>query len=96
MANEKKSFIIRIDAETLAAIEKWAADEFRSINSQIEWILSESLKKAKRMPRKHSYPTLQSLSPKIKKTIKNEVFLVKKYSYFEFDFYKTLIIRVVF
>lgn len=50
MAGEKKSFIIRIDAETLAAIEKWAADEFRSINGQIEWVLSDALKKAKRKP----------------------------------------------
>jgi len=52
MANEKKSFIIRIDAETLATVEKWAADEFRSINGQIEWILSEALKKAKRTNKK--------------------------------------------
>jgi hypothetical protein len=52
MATEKKSFIIRIDIETLAAVEKWAADEFRSINGQIEWILSEALKKAKRTPRR--------------------------------------------
>ena len=48
MANEKRPFIIRIDVETLSAIEKWAADEFRSTNGQIEWILSEALKKAKR------------------------------------------------
>jgi hypothetical protein len=48
MATEKKSFIIRIDVETLAAVEKWAADEFRSANGQIEWILSDALKKAKR------------------------------------------------
>jgi hypothetical protein len=52
MANEKKSFIIRIDTETLAAVEKWAADDFRSINGQIEWILSEALKKAKRTAKK--------------------------------------------
>jgi len=52
MANEKKSFIIRIDPETLAALEKWAADEFRSMNGQIEWILSEAIKKAKRMSKK--------------------------------------------
>jgi len=52
MPSEKKSFIIRIDAETLAAIEKWSADEFRSINGQIEWILSEALRKAKRNPKK--------------------------------------------
>jgi hypothetical protein len=52
MPSEKKSFIIRIDAETLAAVEKWAADEFRSTNGQIEWILVEALKKAKRIPKK--------------------------------------------
>jgi len=45
---DKKSFALRIDAETMKAIEKWAADEFRSVNGQIEWMLSESLKKAKR------------------------------------------------
>jgi len=50
MAVEKKSFVIRVDTETLAAIEKWAADEFRSMNGQIEWILNEALKKAKRNP----------------------------------------------
>ena len=49
---DKKSFALRIDAETMKAIEKWAADEFRSVNGQIEWILSESLKKAKRQPAK--------------------------------------------
>jgi len=53
MATEKKPFIIRIDAETLAAIEKWAADEFRSTNGQIEWLLSEALKKAKRTAKKN-------------------------------------------
>jgi hypothetical protein len=51
MASEKKSFIIRIEPETLAAVEKWAADEFRSTNGQIEWLLSEALKKAKRNPK---------------------------------------------
>ncbi len=46
--SEKRSFALRIDPETLKAIEKWAADEFRSVNGQIEWILNESLKKAGR------------------------------------------------
>ena len=44
----KKSFALRIDSEVYDAIEKWAADEFRSTNGQIEWILAETLKKAKR------------------------------------------------
>jgi hypothetical protein len=46
---EKKSFALRIDADTMKAIEKWAADEFRSINGQLEWMLHESLKKAGRL-----------------------------------------------
>lgn len=46
---EKKSFALRIDAETMKAIEKWAADEFRSVNGQIEWMLNDGLKKAGRL-----------------------------------------------
>ena len=51
---ESKSFILRVDTETMNAIEAWAADEFRSTNGQIEWILSDALKRAKRTPRKTS------------------------------------------
>ena len=47
--SEKKSFALRIDSETMKAIEKWAADEFRSVNGQIEWMLHNSLKQAKRI-----------------------------------------------
>jgi len=46
---EKKSFALRIDAETMKAIEKWAADEFRSVNGQIEWVLHRALKEAGRV-----------------------------------------------
>lgn len=55
MAKEKssnKSFVLRVDEKTMEAIEKWAADEFRSVNGQIQWILSEALKKNGRQPRK--------------------------------------------
>jgi hypothetical protein len=45
---EKKSFALRIDAATMKAIEKWAADEFRSVNGQIEWLLDRALKEAGR------------------------------------------------
>jgi len=45
---KKKPFVLRLQPEMMKAIEKWAADDFRSINGQIEWILSESLKKAGR------------------------------------------------
>jgi hypothetical protein len=49
---EKKPFVLRIDSETMKAIEKWAADEFRSTNGQIEWIINESLRKAGRLKEK--------------------------------------------
>ena len=48
----KKNFALRVDSEVYDAIEKWAANEFRSANGQIEWILAEALKKAKRYPKK--------------------------------------------
>lgn len=44
----KKPFALRIDEETMKAIEKWAADEFRSTNGQIEWMLNKVLKDAGR------------------------------------------------
>ena len=47
-----KSFILRIDTEMMDAIEAWAEDEFRSTNGQLQWIIAEALKKAKRMPKK--------------------------------------------
>ena len=47
-----KSFVLRVDAETMDAIEKWAADEFRSINGQIQWIIAEALRKNGRMKKK--------------------------------------------
>jgi hypothetical protein len=47
-----KSFILRVDSETMNAIEAWAADEFRSTNGQLQWIITEALRKAKRLPKK--------------------------------------------
>jgi len=48
----KKSFVLRIDPEVSNALERWAADEFRSMNGQIEFLLSQALKKAGRLPTK--------------------------------------------
>ena len=45
----KKSFVLRIDETTYKAIEKWAGDEFRSVNGQIEWLLDQKLKEAGRL-----------------------------------------------
>ena len=47
-----KSFILRVDAETMNAIEAWAADEFRSTNGWLQWSITEALRKAKRLPKK--------------------------------------------
>jgi len=44
----KKPFVLRIDPEKLKALEKWGADEFRSTNGQIEYILDQALKKSGR------------------------------------------------
>lgn len=49
--NNTRSFVLRIDAETMDAIEKWAEDEFRSTNGQLQWIIAEALRKAGRSPR---------------------------------------------
>jgi len=47
-----KNFVLRLDAETMAAVEKWAQDEFRSTNGQLQWIISEALRKARRSPKR--------------------------------------------
>ena len=55
MAEKKeknKSFVLRIDAQTMDAIEAWAADEFRSTNGQLQWIISEALRKSGRLKKK--------------------------------------------
>jgi len=48
--SDKKKFALRIDQEILKSVEKWAADEFRSTNGQLEWIIVQALKKEKRHP----------------------------------------------
>ncbi len=53
---DKKRFVLRIDEETMKALERWAGDEFRSVNGQLEFLLSRALKDAGRSP-KHVKPT---------------------------------------
>jgi len=50
--NKNKNFVLRIDSERMEAVEKWAADEFRSVNGQIVYILDQALKKSGRLNRK--------------------------------------------
>ena len=48
MSPEKKAFALRISAETLKELERWAQEEFRSVNGQIEFLLNDALRKRKR------------------------------------------------
>ena len=53
MAKEPtKSFVLRIDAEMMEAIERWAEDEFRSTNGQLQYIIAEALRKSGRIKKK--------------------------------------------
>ena len=46
--SEKKSFVLRIDQSVYKALEKWAVDEFRSVNGQVEYLLNKALTEAGR------------------------------------------------
>ena len=48
---KKKAFALRVNEDMLKAIEKWASDEFRSTNGQIEWMLMQYLKDNNRAPK---------------------------------------------
>jgi hypothetical protein len=62
--NKKKSFVLRLNAETYDALDKWAADEFRSTNGQLEYIIHEALKKAGRLPKKDINLKTEDRGPK--------------------------------
>jgi hypothetical protein len=48
-AAERKSFLLRIPPDLWKDLEKWAADDLRSVNAQIEFLLTEALRKAGRL-----------------------------------------------
>ena len=48
----KKPFVLRLPEETMEAVQKWADDEFRSVNGQLEWIIDQALKKEGRQKKK--------------------------------------------
>ena len=53
MAKEgTRNFVLRIDAQTMEALERWSADEFRSINGQLQWIIDDALRRAGRKSKK--------------------------------------------
>jgi hypothetical protein len=47
----RKAFALRIDSKTLDAVQRWANDDLRSLNAQIEFVLREALRKAGRLPK---------------------------------------------
>lgn len=47
--SEKKKFLLRLDGDIYAALEKWAADDLRSANAQIEFLLKDAVRKAGRL-----------------------------------------------
>ena len=52
---QKKSYPLRINAEILAAVQRWSDDELRSLNAQIEYVLRDALRKAGRLPAPESH-----------------------------------------
>lgn len=47
-----KGFLLRLDPETMEMVERWAEQEFRSVNGQIQWIINDALNRYKRKPAK--------------------------------------------
>ena len=47
---ERKPFLLRLDPETFAALQRWAADDLRSMNGQVEFLLRRALQDASRLP----------------------------------------------
>ena len=49
--SNNRSFVLRIDGEMMDALERWAEEEFRSVNGQLQWIIAEALRRSGRKPR---------------------------------------------
>ncbi len=60
----KKNFALRLDPQVYLALEAWAGDEFRSVNSHIEYLLREALFKAGKLPQKKSSPKTKTTAEK--------------------------------
>jgi hypothetical protein len=52
--SEKKRFLLRLDTRLYATLEKWAADDLRSVNAQIEYLLTEAARKTGRRAGGHA------------------------------------------
>ncbi len=61
--SEKKKFLLRLDGTLFAALEKWAADDLRSVNAQIEFILTEAARAKGRVRRTQASGTGEERDP---------------------------------
>lgn len=53
---QRKQYPLRIDVDVWSAVQRWAADDFRSVNAQVEWILRDALRRAGRLGGPASHP----------------------------------------
>ena len=60
---ERKSFLLRIDSTVLEAVQRWANDDLRSLNAQIEFLLRDSLRRVGRLPLEQSEHTPAAADP---------------------------------
>ena len=61
---ERKPFLVRLDPETFIAIRRWAADDLRSVNGQIEFLLRRALREAGRMAQRGEIPAAVTPQPR--------------------------------
>ena len=59
VAADKKAYPLRISADVLEAVQRWADDELRSVNAQIEYVLREALRKAARLRTPSGEPAMK-------------------------------------
>ena len=73
-----RSFVLRVDAATMDALEAWAEDEFRSINGRLQWIIADALRRSGRLKKpcpqaaRAAAPDGMPASPAASKNPKNE------------------------
>lgn len=63
-SQDTRSFVLRVDAATMEALEAWADDEFRSINGQLQWILADALRRSGRLPGRRRARSGRGVAPK--------------------------------
>lgn len=68
-----RSFVLRVDAATMEALEAWAEDEFRSINGQLQWIIADALRRSGRLKKPRPQAARAAASPDRKPELPEDV-----------------------